>query len=116
MEALMSSDNNFREYRARISQISSDTPMIPYVGVFLTDLTFTDENSDYINGLVNFAKRMLVYNIICQIRQRQTMPYRIQPVQQIIDKLLQLTMVDDSQFFQKSRELEPRGASRMAIK
>jgi len=116
LESIMSSDSNFREYRARLSTISSDTPMIPYLGVYLTDLTFVDENSDYVNGLVNFSKRILVYNIINQIRQRQTMPYRIQPVQQIINKILQLTVMDDSKFFKKSLELEPRGASRESIK
>jgi len=116
LETMMSSDNNFRDYRARLGSISTDTPMIPYLGVYLTDLTFVDENSDYVNGLINFSKRVLVYNIINQIRQRQTRPYRIQPVQQIIDKLMQLTLQDDSKFFSKSLELEPRGASREAIK
>jgi len=116
LELSMSDDGNFRDYRARIAALPTDVPTIPHLGVFLTDLTFADENSDYVNGLVNFTKRVMVFNIIHQIRQRQTHAYRIQPVQQIMDKLLQLTIVDESKFYAKSLLLEPRNKSREEIK
>jgi len=37
----------------------------------LTDLVFIDENPDYISGLVNFAKRKLVNNVISKFQQFQ---------------------------------------------
>jgi len=116
LETLMSSDNNFRDYRARMNTLPLDVPVLPYLGVYLTDLTFVDENSDFVNGLINYSKRVLLYGIVNLIRQRQDKQYNLQPVQQIITKLMQLTMVDDSGFFKKSLDMEPRGAPRASIK
>jgi len=116
LEALMSADNNFRDYRARLNSIPNDIPVLPYLGVYLTDLTFVDENSDYVNGFINYSKRILLYGIVSQVRQRQFKQYNIQPVQQIIDMLMQLQVYDDSSFFKKSLEMEPRGAPRASIK
>jgi len=116
LETLMSSDNNFRDYRARITAVPLDVPVLPYLGVYLTDLTFVDENSDYVGGLINYSKRILLYGIVSLIRQRQNRQYNLQPVQQIIDKLMKLTIIDDSSFFKKSLDMEPRGAPRASIK
>ncbi len=38
LEQIMSSDSSFRAYRTRLA--GSDPPCIPYLGVYLTDLTF----------------------------------------------------------------------------
>ena len=116
LEQAMSSDNNFRDYRARVNDTPQGVPVLPYLGVYLTDLTFVDENSDFVDGLVNFSKRMLIFNIIHQISVRQNSPYNIQPVQQIIERLSRIQILDDKEFFQRSLRLEPRGASRANIK
>ena len=47
-------------------------PVVPYVGLYLSDLTFIDEgNPNEINGLINFSKRMLLYEVIQQVQQYQ---------------------------------------------
>jgi hypothetical protein len=41
-------------------------------GVYLTDLTFIEDgNPDYINELINFSKRSLIYTVIAKIQQFQ---------------------------------------------
>jgi hypothetical protein len=65
-----------------------EIPVLPYVGVNLTDLTFTedgnpsffvDSNSSIENGdpalpLVNFGKMRLISQIISQIKEQQCSP------------------------------------------
>ena len=52
--------NNYKRYRDRLSTIP--TPAVPYIGVFLKDLTFIcDGNPDYLRGgLINVHKRRQV--------------------------------------------------------
>jgi hypothetical protein len=116
IEDIMQSDNNWRGYRARLTAIPSEVPCIPYLGVFLTDLTFVDENPDMVRGLINFSKRQLVYNIISIVQQRQQKPYAIQPVQQIIKLLKKVPTKDEQEVYQLSTKREPRGATRANIK
>jgi hypothetical protein len=41
-------------------------------GVYLTDLTFIEDgNPDYVNELINFSKRSLIYTVIAKIQQFQ---------------------------------------------
>ena len=51
------SQNNYKRCRDRLSTIP--TPAVPYIGVFLKDLTFIcDGNPDYLmGGLINVHKR-----------------------------------------------------------
>ncbi len=48
-------------------------------GVYLTDLTFIDENPNNLEGLINFMKRKLIYNVISKIQQYQQLSYSLQP-------------------------------------
>ena len=52
--------NNYKQYRDRLSTIP--TSAVPYIGVFLKDLTFIcDGNPDYLRGgLINVHKRRQV--------------------------------------------------------
>ena len=43
-----------------------------FLGVFLTDLTFIEEgNPDKLGGLINFKKRLYVYNVLNEIQNYQ---------------------------------------------
>jgi hypothetical protein len=83
-------------------------------GVFLTDLTFIDENPDYMTYnnkmLINFAKRKLVYSVISQVQHYQQTHYNLQPVHQIASFLKILPFMDDQMMYRKSLEREPRKA------
>lgn len=115
LEAVMSSDNNFHAYRSLLLSIDDNTPTIPYLGVCLTDLTFCEENSDYIHGLINFAKRSLVYQIINEVLKRQHAHYSLQPVHQILQVFHNLPPIDEQKAYALSLKHEPRGCQRSNI-
>ncbi len=100
-------------------------------GVHLTDLTFIDENPDYVElplhaknnsnnnnntnnsnsiPLINFAKRKLIYTVISQLQQIQQSPYNLQPVYQIASFLKRLSQLDEQTLYRLSLEREPRKA------
>lgn len=68
---LMSTKQNFQNYRSLLN--NTKLPLVPYLGVFLRDLTFIDEgNSDYFeSGLINFDKLILMGNFIVDIKYYQ---------------------------------------------
>ena len=90
MLQLLSSEKSYSNYRSCIHNISP--PLVPYLGVYLTDLTFiegqcasqrialstnafADGNPDTIMNndqeLINCKKRDLVYDVIREISQYQ---------------------------------------------
>ncbi|KAJ3412893.1 hypothetical protein HDV05_008757 [Chytridiales sp. JEL 0842] len=105
---------NYSVYRAKIRTI--EPPCIPFLGLYLTDLTFTsDGNPDirYINGmsLINFDKYMKLYRLITDL-QRFQMPYALYEIPEITDWLMeriQLASATDSEaLYELSLHLEPR--------
>ncbi len=56
--------SNYKMYRERLSM--TKVPSVPYIGVFLKDLTFiSDGNPDYLRGgLINLNKRRQVYIVL----------------------------------------------------
>jgi hypothetical protein len=118
LQSALSSNASYKEYRALLAR--TVPPCIPYLGVFLTDLTFIEEgNPDYINGLINFSKRRLVYNVISRVTQLQLAPYNLQPVYQIACLLWhparEFAALTDDDFYKLSLEREPRGKDRSEI-
>ena len=108
------SDKNF----ANLLQIHNDAlakghPAIPYVGVYLTQLTFTyDGNPDFIEGKVNFSKCVGVYKIIDKILKFQTKQYNFLVIDQVQEKLRELKREDESKLFSKSLKVEDSKLSR----
>lgn len=121
LEQIMSSESSFKVYRQRLA--ASDPPCIPYLGVYLTDLTFMDENPDNITvetshgcvSLINFAKRKMVYNVISLIQQYQQKSYNLQPVHQIAQFLTKLPAMDEQELYLLSLKREPRKSQRADI-
>jgi len=116
LEDLMSSDGNFKVFRARYKECLQKGPAIPYIGVFLTDLTFIDENKDTIDGLINFSKRIKVYETISYVVEHSKTGYQIQPVRQIQSLFKKLPAMDEQYAYSLSLRREPRGAERADIK
>ncbi|GAM22778.1 hypothetical protein SAMD00019534_059530 [Acytostelium subglobosum LB1] len=97
LEKIMNSESSFKNYRTRLA--ASRPPLLPYLGVHLTDLTFMEENPDIVNievapnhhvDLINFTKRMLVFKVISLVQQYQQQSYNLQPVHQIQEFLLSI--------------------------
>jgi son of sevenless-like protein len=109
LRKLMSSDGNYEAFRTALH--SESPPSIPYLGMYLTDLTFIEDgNPDKLaDGLINFAKRRRIATVILEIQQYQHTPYALQPVPAIINLLSGgLQGLDEKQAYNMSLIVEPR--------
>jgi hypothetical protein len=62
--------SGFPTYRVEIRAATG--PVIPYIGVYLTDISFLHEDSSSSSGeLINFARLRKVADVILQIQQYQ---------------------------------------------
>ncbi|CDH54193.1 cell division control protein [Lichtheimia corymbifera JMRC:FSU:9682] len=109
---LMGANRNFTEYREMIHSVNP--PCIPFLGIYLQDLTFIEDgNPDFLaksNNLINFAKRQKTAEVIREIKQFQSSPYTLQEVpliQHFIKTQLETTL-DVETLYERSLVLEPR--------
>ena len=150
LETLMSMEGSFKNYRMDL--LSAVPPCLPYMyetfftrslssvsntlafhrGVYLTDLTFIEDgNSDDLDGMINFSKRLLVHNIITTIQRYQQLSYNFSDIPEIQKWLAAQQPMPDQELYAKchlslscmstsvlltslsrSLEYEPRGAGR----
>ncbi|KAG2202213.1 hypothetical protein INT47_002132 [Mucor saturninus] len=109
---LMGSNRNFTEYREMIHSVNP--PCIPFLGIYLQDLTFIEDgNPDLLkksSNLINFAKQQKSAEVIREIKQFQSPPYIFHVVPEIQDFIkFQLETSRDVDFlYERSLELEPR--------
>lgn len=77
LNSIMQSTKNFASYRAAMHQVSP--PCIPFLGVYLTDLTFIEDgNPDRLRHderLINFAKQHMTSEVVREIMIYQSIPY-----------------------------------------
>lgn len=108
MDAMLESRNNYKQYRDRLG--ATHLPAVPYMGVFLKDLTFiSDGNPDYLRGgLVNIHKRRQVYTKLEEIRRFQEHQYNFHPVPEIQSFLLNYRLTPEDDLHSRSHDLEPR--------
>eukprot|EP00013_Stygamoeba_regulata_P000816 CAMPEP_0177639212 /NCGR_PEP_ID=MMETSP0447-20121125/5902_1 /TAXON_ID=0 /ORGANISM="Stygamoeba regulata, Strain BSH-02190019" /LENGTH=1216 /DNA_ID=CAMNT_0019141227 /DNA_START=37 /DNA_END=3683 /DNA_ORIENTATION=+ len=70
LEKVMNMESSFKIYRQHLKM--ANPPIIPYLGVYLSDLTFIEDgNQDEIKGLINFSKRKLLHMVISQLQRYQ---------------------------------------------
>jgi len=105
---LTNPQSSFSQYRAAKAAI--DPPMIPYLGVYLQDLTFIEEgNNDRLeNGYINFVKFRMIADILVEIKQFQQKEYNLQPVPAIQEYLLSTRILDEEKLFTLSQQVEAR--------
>lgn len=110
--SLMSNNSNFKEYRAALHSVHP--PCIPYLGVFLTDLTFIEDGTkDTLNNrddLIHFEKRRKVSVVIRDIQQYQQTPYHFTLESTIKEALITLESHDENTLYKNSMAWEPREA------
>ncbi|XP_028412259.1 uncharacterized protein LOC114535076 [Dendronephthya gigantea] len=106
MEVLMDSRDNYKKYRESLKICPS--PAVPYFGVYLKDLIYISEgNPDYLNGgMVNLAKRRLLYAVLHQIRRFQVKSYNFEQVSEIQEFLLNTERYSDEELHRMSRKLD----------
>ncbi|KAE8387014.1 ras guanine nucleotide exchange factor domain-containing protein [Aspergillus alliaceus] len=80
--------------------------------IYLTDLTFIDDGIPDLttSGMINFAKRLKVADVLQDIQQYQSIPYSLQAVPEIQDFLIRNLRAakDVSDMYDRSLQLEPR--------
>lgn len=72
MEELMDNKHNYKLYRAEIKE--RKPPILPYLGVYLRDLTFIEEgNPSYVDKthLINFQKMKMISAVISELQEYQ---------------------------------------------
>lgn len=107
MKAVFDPSSNYKVFRCLYN--SCQGPCIPFVGIFLSDVTFTEEgNKEFVNGLVNFQKRSLISDIISQALAHQSNPFPFQPNESLIAFLQNQPEIDSNQLYSLSLVAEPR--------
>jgi len=108
MNQLMDGQGSFAQYRDAVKKCIP--PVVPYIGVWLTDLTYiSDGNPDETEGLINFHKRTLSYKVYSSIKYCQQTPYQIESSYNCRVHLEQLGFFDDDELYKLSLIREPRG-------
>jgi len=118
--ATSKSDNGWKMLRK--SLLEAADPRIPYMGLFLTDLTFINYgNTDFIEStsidtssprLINFWKRRLFARSILKVKELQQSVYCLQKVKQIQNFLKQATnpslALSEAFLREQSLKIEPK--------
>ena len=118
LKAIMSAESSYKAYRTIIK--TDDPPVIPYIGVYLADLTFIEDGNpskiqdDSMGELINFAKMRLLDGIIQDMNMYQQAPYKLEPVPKIQTLLTAQEDIKstDKELFDLSLKSEPRVQSK----
>lgn len=111
LEETLDTAHNFTAYKSLLSSIQP--PCVPFLGVYLTVLTFIQDGSKDIlkdGGLINFQKRQKTADVIQEITKFQGQPYnltKIQTIRTFIEESL-ANLDNAPDFWQLSLEREPR--------
>jgi len=100
--------SNYSSLRNRMK--TSPPPLLPYLGMFLTDFTFIEDgNPDDMSGLINFDKWRRLATSVKELVHFQDTPYNFVPLPILQAFLLAGgEYVDESMVYQMSLKIEPR--------
>ncbi|KAJ5069732.1 protein son of sevenless [Anaeramoeba ignava] len=113
LASMMSHQSGYKHYRAQLEKRKS-LPLVPFIGVLLTDLTFIEEgNPDSVDGLIHFYKFFLAGKAINSVLAFQEKSYDVRPVESIQNYFLSNIQVplSESQLYQISLQNEPKEAN-----
>jgi len=108
LKELMTRQGNFSKLRKHVK--TCNPPLIPYLGVYLTDLTFIEDgNPDFLEGgLINWVKRRRLAAVLKDIQQYQQKPYCLEEVPFVQEYLLKYEPFDEDQCYKLSLMRETR--------
>ncbi|KAG9396045.1 RasGEF domain [Carpediemonas membranifera] len=93
LQDLTNPNGSYKNLRAEIKSVGD--PVTPYLGMYLSDLAFTEEaNTDLDDGLLNLTKGRLVSNIIGELASHQGFGFAllgVEAVQELIERAPVLT-------------------------
>ncbi|XP_055347134.1 ras-specific guanine nucleotide-releasing factor 1-like [Paramacrobiotus metropolitanus] len=115
LQTLVASDGRFKNMREALHRC--DPPCVPYLGMYLTDLSFIEEGTpNYAeNGMINFSKMRMIAHVVQEIRLYQQTPYKIDYNPRVAAYLLDSSRImSDDELYRRSLMIEPRTA-RMSV-
>lgn len=111
LRSAMSSTRNYAKYRKALS--NSNPPLVPFIGCYMTDLTFIDSAipDETPSGLINFSKFSKLALIIQHIQIYQRTPFNFEPFDLIHAAVMDglKCLPDEEEMYQLSLLMEPRG-------
>ncbi|KAL1950628.1 hypothetical protein VTO73DRAFT_5752 [Trametes versicolor] len=113
-ESTIDTNKNFNNYRSLLATIQP--PCVPFIGVYLTTLTFINDGAEdkLAGNMINFRKRQKAAEVIQDIKRWQAKPYNFQTVAPVLAYLeesfqaYQDAQDYGDQFWNLSLEREPR--------
>jgi son of sevenless-like protein len=107
----MSTDADFKAMRTAVR--TCEPPCVPFIGIYLTDLTFIQEEApDFIMKddvrLINFAKCRKFAGVIRDIQTYQNIGYNLEQYDELRNLLMNLPDYDDKEMYSMSLLREPR--------
>ena len=112
LSRIMDRGKNFSAYREQLHSVNP--PCVPYLGIYLTDLTFIEDGSkDHLKNnekLINFSKQSKTADVIREIQQYQNQVYCLQDVPELQNYLKESLerIEDESEMYEMSLILEPK--------
>jgi len=100
---------NYLLYRERVRELRGQgIPLIPYLGVYLKDLTFIDENPSYLGvGLINFEKVELLGELMMEIEYFQQQTFSLANVESpIVNYLNCLQVLNEEELWEMSKKCQ----------
>lgn len=113
LQTVMSAEGSYNAYRLELG--AATPPCIPYIGVYLRDLTYFDEGGGGAEGMINFKSKKNVYSVIQIIQKYQSAPYPFKANERAYNHLKSISGMDDAALHKTSLLREPKNAKRTDI-
>lgn len=108
LQEIVSSQGSFKTARTKMMCVRP--PCIPYIGIYLTDLTFIEDgNQKFVGGKINFYKCMLFANVIRNLQTYQSTKYFFEQCQEIYSELSNpKKLLNEDDLYKQSLIIEPK--------
>jgi len=106
LNSVVDSLQNYKNYREQLRK--SILPCLPYFGIFLRDLTFTDVgNPGKFGDKINFEKIYMTSKILREIQMFQRTPYSFEEDEALQPLLRRLLAMPEEMLYKHSQTIEP---------
>jgi FtsZ-binding cell division protein ZapB len=107
LREVYSTSNNYHNYRELLKK--TNATCTPYIGLYLRDLTFTDDgNPNQVEGLINFKKRTMISRVLMEIKRFQGRSYSFKAIPEIIAPISRYEQINEGDAYDASRRIEPK--------
>lgn len=110
LNSLMSPDQSYSMYRKKLAE--SNPPCIPYIGIYLRDLTYIESTPGKreIDGLegIRFKQNLQVFNVINMIKSYQKVEYEFDSIPELNVMIHEMPSMTEEECYSTSYRLEPK--------